>query len=107
MHKKNILLITDSEGYLKSPENWNISIAKTIASKEAIVMTSDHWEIVNFMRNFYLKYNKTPSMKMLSIAIQKKSKKKNISIYLFKLFPRGPAQQASKIAGIPKPSICL
>lgn len=107
MYKKKTHISTDSEGYLKSPKDWNVSIAKIIAAKESIIMTSDHWKIVNFTRNFYLKFNRTPSMKMLSLAIQKKIKKNNISVYLFKLFPKGPAKQASKIAGVPKPSICL
>jgi tRNA 2-thiouridine synthesizing protein E len=32
---------------------------------------------------------------------------KGNSRYLFKLFPKGPAKQATKIAGLPKPAKCL
>jgi len=47
-------------------------------------------------------------MRMLIKSIQKEiGKSKMNSIYLFKLFPKGPAKQASKIAGIPKPVKCL
>ena len=47
-------------------------------------------------------------MRMLSKAIEKKlGKDKAKSIYLFQLFPEGPAKQATKIAGLPKPAKCL
>ncbi|QTM69141.1 TusE/DsrC/DsvC family sulfur relay protein [Buchnera aphidicola (Hormaphis cornu)] len=107
MSIQNNQLLLDTNGYLKSTKDWNLTVAKIIAKKEHILMTPDHWKIIYFVRNFYLKYQKTPSMRMLSVAIEKKLKKKNISIYLFNLFPQGPAKQASKIAGIPQPSICL
>ena len=29
------------------------------------------------------------------------------SRYLYRLFPKGPARQASKLAGLPKPAKCL
>ncbi|MBZ2279355.1 MAG: TusE/DsrC/DsvC family sulfur relay protein [Buchnera aphidicola] len=98
----------DKEGYLKHQNDWNPEIAKEIAKKENIFLTDDHWVIIYFVRNFYFKFNITPSMRILIQNIQKKIKQEhNISIYLFKLFPKGPAKQASKIAGIPKPIKCL
>ena len=97
----------DLEGYLKHNKNWNVYLAEEIAQKEQIILTKDHWEIIYFIREFYLKYNITPSMRMLVHGIEKKLGKKISSIDLFKLFPKGPAKQASKIAGIPKPSQCL
>lgn len=98
----------DSEGYLKKHQDWNILIAEIIAHKENISLTSEHWKIINFIRTFYLKFNITPSMRMLTKSIKLKiGKSMSSSVYLFKLFPQGPAKQASKIAGIPKPVQCL
>ncbi|AAM67994.1 TusE/DsrC/DsvC family sulfur relay protein [Buchnera aphidicola] len=98
----------DTEGYLKKAADWSIELAKEIAKKEKIVLTNDHWTVINFIRKFYFKFNITPSMRMLIKSIEKKiGLKKSNSIYLFRLFPEGPAKQASKIAGIPKPSRCL
>ncbi|QCI23976.1 TusE/DsrC/DsvC family sulfur relay protein [Buchnera aphidicola (Macrosiphoniella sanborni)] len=98
----------DSEGYLKKTTDWNINIAKEIAKIENINLSADHWKIIIFIRKFYLKFKITPSMRMLIISIKKKMNCSKInSIYLFQLFPKGPAQQASKIAGIPKPNACL
>lgn len=98
----------DSEGYLKKTEDWNTEIAKIIAKKENINLHSDHWKIIIFIRNFYLKFKLTPSMRMLIKSIKNNMNHSEInSIYLFKLFPKGPARQASKIAGIPRPNKCL
>ncbi|XRY30799.1 MAG: TusE/DsrC/DsvC family sulfur relay protein [Buchnera aphidicola (Tetraneura akinire)] len=98
----------NSDGYLKNYLNWNEKIACKIAKKESINLTIYHWEIILFVRNFYLKFKLTPSMKMLSKSLKLKfGHKKSNSIYLYKLFPKGPSNQVSKIAGIPKPNHCL
>lgn len=98
----------DKEGYLKYTADWNMNLAKEIAKKEKITLNNDHWKVIKFIRSFYFKFNVTPSMRILITSIEKvMGKEKSNSIYLFQLFPKGPAQQASKIAGIPKPSQCL
>ncbi|CAL4324613.1 Sulfurtransferase TusE [Buchnera aphidicola (Eriosoma grossulariae)] len=105
---KNSNIQIDQEGYLYNHQEWNIKIAEKIAEQESIQLTFEHWEIIYFIRNFYFKYQTTPSMRMLFKTIQNTNKEKKItSIYLYKLFPKGPAYQASKIAGIPKPYHCL
>ncbi|XBC40141.1 MAG: TusE/DsrC/DsvC family sulfur relay protein [Buchnera aphidicola (Nurudea ibofushi)] len=90
----------------KKNTNWSEKIAKEIAKKESITITRDHWIVIYTIRDFYLKFNLTPSMRIL-IKILKKKTEKMTSCYLFKLFPLGPTQQASKIAGVPQPSNCL
>ncbi|CAL4326522.1 TusE/DsrC/DsvC family sulfur relay protein [Buchnera aphidicola] len=114
MNTKNKHLYTyneiekDKEGYLKKTKDWNIILAKEIAMKENINLNSDHWKVIIFVRKFYLQFNITPSMRLLIKSIKEElGESKSNSIYLFKLFPKGPAQQASKIAGIPKPVKCL
>ncbi|QCI21178.1 TusE/DsrC/DsvC family sulfur relay protein [Buchnera aphidicola (Hyperomyzus lactucae)] len=98
----------DSEGYLKKTKDWNMILAEEIAKTENIKLNADHWQIIIFIRNFYFKFNMTPSMRMLITSMKKEMGiSKSNSIYLFKLFPKGPAIQASKIAGIPKPVKCL
>lgn len=98
----------DSQGYFKKSKDWNITLAEEIAKKENIKLNSDHWKVIIFVRKFYLKFNMTPSMRMLINGIELEiGKNKSNSVYLFNLFPEGPATQASKIAGIPKPVKCL
>lgn len=101
-------VIRDPHGYLKEPLSWNKQIAMQIALEESIEMTEEHWEVVCIVRDFYLEFNTSPAMRMLVTLMTKKlGENKGSSRHLFKLFPKGPAKQATKIAGLPKPVRCL
>ena len=101
-------LAVDGEGYLKNRDDWSEALAEQIAQNEGIVMSDAHWEVVRFVRAFYLEYNTSPAIRMLVKAMaQKYGEEKGNSRYLFRLFPDGPAKQATKIAGLPKPAKCL
>ncbi|MGP1939333.1 MAG: TusE/DsrC/DsvC family sulfur relay protein [Arsenophonus sp. ET-DL9-MAG3] len=99
---------TDKDGYLKNIEEWNKSIVYFLANQENIILTEQHIEIIYFIHDFYLLFNISPSIRMLVKAIAKKYGD-NIanSRYLYHLFPKGPAKQATKIAGLPKPIKCI
>ena len=93
---------------LKIYKNWNQDIAQNIANNELIIMTAEHWKVIYLIRTFYLKFNITPSMRMLIIYMKKNmGQEKGNSRYLFKLFSHNPINLASKIAGVPKPTTCL
>ena len=99
---------TDSEGYLKNSSEWSEGLAQAIAAGEEITLTPEHWEVVRFVRSFYLEFNTSPAIRMLVKAMANKfGEEKGNSRYLYRLFPRGPAKQATKIAGLPKPVKCI
>lgn len=98
----------DAQGYLKNVDDWSEALAEHIASEERVELTEAHWEVIHFVRNFYLEFNTSPAIRMLVKAMgQKYGEEKGNSRYLFRLFPDGPAKQATKIAGLPKPVKCL
>ena len=99
---------TDKQGYLLNSADWSEALAPIIAEQENITLTAQHWEVVHFVRDFYLEYNTSPAIRMLVKAMaQKLGEEKGNSMYLYKLFPKGPAKQATKIAGLPKPARCI
>lgn len=99
---------TDAQGYLISPQDWSEDLAIEIAYIENIILSEAHWTVIYFVRAFYLKYNTSPAIQMLvRTMVQAYGEKKGNSRYLFRLFPQGPAKQATKIAGLPKPVKCL
>ncbi|KXI28945.1 TusE/DsrC/DsvC family sulfur relay protein [Paraglaciecola hydrolytica] len=99
---------TDKAGYLLNMQDWQPELAPLLAQQENIKLTESHWEVVNFVRDFYLEYETSPAMRALVKAMaQTLGPDKGNSRYLFKLFPLGPAKQATKIAGLPKPAKCL
>lgn len=99
---------TDSQGYLLDSTLWTRPLAEHIAQLESVEMTDEHWQVVFFVRDFYLEYNTSPAIRALVKAMEKKYGKEKInSRYLYRLFPKGPAKQATKIAGLPKPARCI
>jgi tRNA 2-thiouridine synthesizing protein E len=93
----------DEEGYLTNLADWNQDIAQYLAQEEKVEMTDSHWEVVNFLREYYEEYQIAPAVRVLTKAIAKKlGADKGNNKYLYELFPYGPAKQACKIAGLPK-----
>ena len=45
---------TDTEGYLKESSQWSEPLAVVIAENEGISLSPEHWEVVRFVRDFYL-----------------------------------------------------
>lgn len=101
-------IATDDEGYLKNWQDWSLGLVLELAKREQLDLTEAHWQVILFVREFYLKFNTSPAMRMLIKAMQKKFGVENVtSCYLQQLFPKGPAKQATKLAGLPKPVKCL
>ena len=99
---------TDEEGYLMNLSEWTEDIANAIAKTENVDMSTSHWEVVNFLREYYNEYQIAPAVRVLTKAIGKQlGADKGNSKYLYELFPYGPAKQACKIAGLPKPTGCV
>ena len=98
----------DEEGYLTNLADWNEDVAAYLAQEEKVEMTESHWEVVNFLREYYNEYQIAPAIRVLTKAIAKKlGPDKGNNKYLYELFPYGPAKQACKIAGLPKPTGCV
>lgn len=102
------VLETDEEGYLLNLSDWDEDVAKELAKEEKVEMTENHWEVINFLREYYSDYQIAPAVRVLTKAIGKKlGPEKGSSKYLYELFPYGPGKQACKIAGLPKPTGCI
>jgi tRNA 2-thiouridine synthesizing protein E len=99
---------TDEEGYIQDISLWTRDLGELIAKDENIDMTGDHWQVVTFLRDYYEEYQIAPAVRVLTKAIKKSlGPDKGNSKYLYELFPYGPAKQACKIAGLPKPTGCI
>ncbi|WP_112479937.1 TusE/DsrC/DsvC family sulfur relay protein [Vibrio variabilis] len=99
---------TDAEGYLLNHQDWEQGMITILAEQEGIEVTDAHLEVVLFVREFYEEFNTSPAVRMLVKAMEKAhGPEKGNSKYLFKLFKKGPAKQATKLAGLPKPAKCL
>jgi tRNA 2-thiouridine synthesizing protein E len=92
----------NDEGFLVDPEQWTDEIASELARREGIdELTDAHWTVIRFMRSEYFDKGTGPTVRILG-------KTSGVGVRdLYKLFPKGPAKMAAKIAGIPKPRGCI
>ncbi|MCB1763732.1 MAG: TusE/DsrC/DsvC family sulfur relay protein [Gammaproteobacteria bacterium] len=102
------VLETDEEGYLVNLKDWVPAVADEMAKEDDLVLTEEHWEIINFLREYYDEYQIAPAVRVLTKAVGKRmGKEKGNSKYLYSLFPYGPGKQACRFAGLPKPTGCI
>jgi tRNA 2-thiouridine synthesizing protein E len=96
------MLEVDEDGFIADPAQWNESVALGLAKTEGVeTLTEQHWKLVNYLREYYLKYNIAP-------MIRKVVKDTGFPLkQIYELFPSGPAKGACKVAGLPKPTGCV
>jgi tRNA 2-thiouridine synthesizing protein E len=90
----------DEEGFLLKPETWTPEVAEILAQEEVPgELTDDHWRVIDFMREYYLKFGSVPPVRMLA-------RRTGLSLRRIKeLFPKGLTHGACKYAGIPRIAI--
>ena len=64
---------TDEEGYLANRTEWNEDIAKEMARVDNCELSQNHWEVINFLREYYEEYQIAPAVRVLTKAIGKNS----------------------------------
>ncbi|MFT5399547.1 MAG: TusE/DsrC/DsvC family sulfur relay protein [Planctomycetota bacterium] len=98
----------DEEGFLQQECDWSRDVAEGMAGIDGLELESGHWEVIRFLRSYYEKYRIAPAMRVLTREIGKRlGSDKGNSHYLYTLFPFGPAKQACRYAGLPKPTGCI
>ena len=90
----------NEEGYFTDPSQWNKEMAVEIAKEEGIVLTDQHFAIIEFLRN------KVLNGEALSIRSINHSGVIDVKTF-YQLFPGAPLKKATKIAGVPKPASCV
>ena len=99
---------TDQNGFLQNLSDWSVELATFMAREDGIDLTDEHWLVINYIREYYDDYKVAPAVRILIKAMGRKiSRDKASSRYLYGLFPLGPAKQACRYAGLPKPTGCV
>jgi len=87
-----ISLEVNENGFLVHTDEWSVAIAEYIAKGDGLEMTSFHWEVVNFLREYYRLYQIAPMVKVITREIGKKFGVKkaipNICLSSFQAAPR-------------------
>ncbi len=92
----------DAEGFMTNHKDWDLEIAKVLATEEGIQALGErHLVVLNYMRKEFEAKGDGPSIRKLTKESGVPTKE------LYELFPGGPAKKAAKIAGIKKPHGCI
>ncbi len=98
----------DEEGYLLDWSEWTEGIAAVMAKEDGLELGEEHKDVIKFLREYFEKYQIAPMIKILTKELKKKyGKEKGSTKYLYELYPGGPAKQACRYAGLPKPTGCV
>jgi len=99
---------TDAEGYLVNLDEWSEELATTLAKTDDLELQEDHWKIINYMRNVFSDTGTAPNLRFLMKGLKEEfGTEWGDKKFLFELFPFGPAKQAGRYAGTPKPTGCV
>mgnify|MGYP001815214782 FL=1 len=103
--QSNTQSLRDIEGYIIDPEEWNPELACHLAAEESLELTQDYWQILNFMRVYWLDHRVAPDVRhVIEYLVNEHGyEKKEAKKHLFDLFPYGYVKQACKIAGMQRP----
>jgi len=76
----------DEDGFIQEPEKWSEAVAADLAKTEEVeTMGEDHWNLVNYIRDYYIQFGVAPPVRMLC-------KKTGFDLkYIYELFPGGPS----------------
>ncbi len=101
-------IATDAEGFLADLNDWSEDVATALSAQDQLDLGEKHWQIINWIRDYYAENSTAPNLRVMTKLIgndlgEEFADKK----YLFDLFPYGPAKQAARYAGMPKPTGCV
>ena len=99
--------LLNEDGFVVDPNIWTRELAEHMARKDGLTLTEDHWEIINYLRSYFERYQIAPMVKILVREIGKMGTDKGGVPYLLQLFPEGLAKQACRYAGLPRATGCI
>lgn len=101
------ILGLDEKGYLLQPALWTPEVSRSMALADGLELGADHWVVLQIFRDYFERFDIDPPMRALvRMTGERLGKEKASSRYLYQLFPAGPATQACRYAGLPRPVSC-
>jgi len=98
----------DGDGFLVREEDWSPEVAEAMAREDNVQLQESHWEIIRLLREYWNEQAAAPPIRILvKLVAARLAREKATGRYLYTLFPSGPARQACRYAGLPKPDGCV
>lgn len=91
------------EDRLGDVADWDRDKGLSIAHDIGLTMTDAHWKVVDFLRQRYIEQGDPESAREVARDLNRAFAEQGGSNWLRELFPDGPVNQGSRIAGLPVP----
>jgi tRNA 2-thiouridine synthesizing protein E len=85
-------------------QEWDEAQGRRLAGDEGIELTDAHWEVIRYLRDYYLEHGPPESGREMSDALDDRFAERGGRKYLRRLFPQGPVAQGMHIAGLQVPA---
>ena len=85
----------DEEGYLIDPGTWDRSFTERRADEAGLILTAQHWQLIDLIRDKYLRLGALPPMRTVckAVGLDKHALKRQF----------GSCLALWKISGLPNP----
>jgi len=95
---------TDPEGYIQDLDEWSPEFALALAQEENLTLTDEHWEVIEFIRDYYAEHGVQAQVREMIRHFSKVwGPERGSNRYLHDIFPMGgPQKQGNRLAGIRK-----
>ena len=85
-------------------QRWKRSKSLALAKSEGVDLNDGHWEVIVFLRKYYLEHGLPISARITARALNKSFSGQGGSKYLNLLFSGGPVTQGSRLANLRTPA---
>jgi tRNA 2-thiouridine synthesizing protein E len=85
-------------------QGWNRCKSVDLANSEGISLNDEHWAVIVYLRNHYLKHGLPGQARTTARALNREFSARGGSRYLYRLFAGGPVTQGCRIANLRKPA---
>jgi tRNA 2-thiouridine synthesizing protein E len=98
----------DSYGHLVDAAEWTREAAIALSGIDGIELNEAHWLVISLMQGYYKEFGIEAPMRLLVMELRAAGLEAHASsLGLYRLFPEGPARQASRYGGLPIPVSCI
>ena len=92
----------DDEGFLLEAD-FSREASEAIAQAEGIVLTDEHWLVIEYLRGRFRDDGQTPNFRNMVKDFEQEHPGTDWKARLYDLFPNQPARQGVRVAGLTKP----
>jgi tRNA 2-thiouridine synthesizing protein E len=98
----------NQKGFLAHFDDWNADLATALAAEAGLTLTDCHWNVIQFMRDYYVAHQIPPSPRVVvkSIGEEISEHVPCTRRHFDALFPNGGCRLACRIAGLPDYYLC-